>query len=691
MFFSGIVLTIALFYPRPVYAEPVTEREATEIAEFWYPAEVNFRSQYGKIPGNGERTRLLNESGIRAVRYLLSSRELADKIKGNQQALAYVIEFYPKGFVVLSGDDIFSPVLAHSLDSDFFWQDDCSSFSTSYLRNTAYAMSVELFKESGTSTKTNIHTGWSNLRSLNSSQKNLSAEQKSFAATSSSSDTSSIESDNAPSGGVAPLAFGDELVELLDTAKWSQGGYYNDSLSTANGFTWVTPPAQPLNFPRDIMTGCNTTALAIIMRYHQWPYRAVGSYTHNDFSYSGNVHGSVTIDTNVTFNWANMPLDNIDDSASPYFGANADIADLMWRAGGLTDANWELGGTSGGWQPNVYTNNLRYKDQISLDAMHTGNIPEANCVHVPIQAWDYFYCPTQRTWADANNHCTAVGMNLVRIFSEDENANIGNEITSLGWSKAWIGATDSASEGVWRWTDNNDQFWQGNASGHSVDDLYSNWRAGQPNNNGDEDCAEITSSDYEWYDFSCSNLYSYICEAHLDSTPLIPYFTWSLGLGLPIYAGVDRPYCGHAVVIDGYEKDLATGEVQFRVNPGHGNGDEGYFTTTTFPHCRFLSSGLVFMTPENYMYVYLGGSAGDGGPYSPFNTVSSGINAIPTPDANNPYGGRLMLHSGSYSSFSFSKPMEVSNYLGDVTINSKVTIRNWGVIRRGSGGAVTIN
>jgi len=183
----------------------------------------------------------------------------------------------------------------------------------------------------------------------------------------------------------------------------------------------------------------------------------------------------------------------------------------------------------------------------------------------------------------------------------------------------------------------------------------------------------------------------YICEAHLDANNLIPIFKLSLERGLPVYAGVDHPDCGHAVVIDGYEKDNATGEVQFRVNPGHGNGDEGYFTITTFPNCRFLSSGVSFMTPEYHMYVYPGWSNGDGGPISPFNNVSDGINAIPAPDADNPYGGRLVLHGDSYSSFSFSKPMEVSNYLGDVTINGKVTIRNWGVIRRGSGGTITIN
>jgi hypothetical protein len=96
-----------------------------------------------------------------------------------------------------------------------------------------------------------------------------------------------------------------------------------------------------------------------------------------------------------------------------------------------------------------------------------------------------------------------------------------------------------------------------------------------------------------------------------------------------------------------------------------------------------------YMTPTNYMYVdpsYSGSE--DGGPYTPYNTMQEGINAIPAVTTDNPKGGRLWLYGTSYtpgSAVSFTKPMEVTSYMGNASINNKLTLKYTGYMRVISG------
>ena len=92
------------------------------------------------------------------------------------------------------------------------------------------------------------------------------------------------------------------------------------------------------------------------------------------------------------------------------------------------------------------------------------------------------------TWvaaqADASSK-TYVGLSgyLVEIGSAAENYFVSN---LLGDRYAWIGATDDAEEGVWRWK----------RSGELV--TYSNWYLtdNQPDNSGNADYAVLMGSSY---------------------------------------------------------------------------------------------------------------------------------------------------------------------------------------------------
>lgn len=87
---------------------------------------------------------------------------------------------------------------------------------------------------------------------------------------------------------------------------------------------------------------------------------------------------------------------------------------------------------------------------------------------------------------------------LATITSSIENDFIWSKIDGVGW----IGANDAQNEGTWRWVTGPEagtHFWQGTyANGYRVNNRYSNWNTGEPNNvikswGDDEDYAHINA------------------------------------------------------------------------------------------------------------------------------------------------------------------------------------------------------
>ena len=96
---------------------------------------------------------------------------------------------------------------------------------------------------------------------------------------------------------------------------------------------------------------------------------------------------------------------------------------------------------------------------------------------------------SQSSWQSSQDAATANGANLVSIRCPEQN----DRLADLTSDPAWIGISDSASEGDWVFLD-----------GGSV--TYSNWGAGQPNNsNGDENCMDFNyPSTGFWNDSPCT-------------------------------------------------------------------------------------------------------------------------------------------------------------------------------------------
>lgn len=119
-----------------------------------------------------------------------------------------------------------------------------------------------------------------------------------------------------------------------------------------------------------------------------------------------------------------------------------------------------------------------------------------------------------QTAAAAQTRYGATGY-LTTITSQAENDFAAARLAGAGW----MGASDVASEGVWRWVTGPEagtQFWSGNGSGSTVGGNYANWANLEPNDSGgNEDCAQFLSGGSgQWNDLPCSgtSLPGYVVE-----------------------------------------------------------------------------------------------------------------------------------------------------------------------------------
>lgn len=121
------------------------------------------------------------------------------------------------------------------------------------------------------------------------------------------------------------------------------------------------------------------------------------------------------------------------------------------------------------------------------------------------------FTTTPRTWADANNACIGMQAQLAVL---DTAAKHTAAKALAGANDVWIGLTDTAVEGTYRWVDPNVPF------------SYSMWNANEPSNGQgvyEEDCTVIAGATArDWDDRPCSPAiantpagccsYAYMCQ-----------------------------------------------------------------------------------------------------------------------------------------------------------------------------------
>lgn len=117
----------------------------------------------------------------------------------------------------------------------------------------------------------------------------------------------------------------------------------------------------------------------------------------------------------------------------------------------------------------------------------------------------YVYVATPATWAEASLACQALGGTLAVPTSAEEAGLVAAlPTTPETLPDVWLGASDQADEGVWRWV-----------TAEAM--VFTNWRLGEPNNGGDSGVPEhcmIVEADNggTWDDRPCGVSYPYLCE-----------------------------------------------------------------------------------------------------------------------------------------------------------------------------------
>jgi len=117
----------------------------------------------------------------------------------------------------------------------------------------------------------------------------------------------------------------------------------------------------------------------------------------------------------------------------------------------------------------------------------------------------YKYVKGLYTFTEAQAGAAALGGHLATVTSAAENAFLANLIAGQDLG-AWLGGSDAAEEGVWRWTEGPEagvNFWNGLAGGSAPGGAYTNWNEGEPNgvHNGlEEDHLHMMANSSLWND-----------------------------------------------------------------------------------------------------------------------------------------------------------------------------------------------
>ncbi len=75
---------------------------------------------------------------------------------------------------------------------------------------------------------------------------------------------------------------------------------------------------------------------------------------------------------------------------------------------------------------------------------------------------------------------------LATVRSASENAFL-QPLAAAAGKEMWLAGNDITQEGLWRWQsagNDTDAFWQGTSTGMKMNAAYTNWAAGEPNDNG---------------------------------------------------------------------------------------------------------------------------------------------------------------------------------------------------------------
>lgn len=225
----------------------------------------------------------VTRGGIPSLQMVFHSEDLVTRSSVQSPAYYVFDNTGGPGFVIVAGDDVAMPVLGYSFEHEFSKDNLPANLKAwlEYMRD-----EVNEARRSGAKAESAVTRAWSQVE------------------------------------------VGTPVVEL-ETAKWNQTDPYN-----------MLCPKVNMQFA---YTGCTITALAIVMRYHQWPEKGVGTLP----GYQTDTYRVTVPDLPLghTYDWKNMLLEY------PYFGYSqaeaTAVATLMRDCGVMLQADFGPVGSSG--------------------------------------------------------------------------------------------------------------------------------------------------------------------------------------------------------------------------------------------------------------------------------------------------------------------------------------------------------
>ncbi len=154
------------------------------------------------------------------------------------------------------------------------------------------------------------------------------------------------------------------------------------------------------------------------------------------------------------------------------------------------------------------------------------------CLGASFDARSYLFCDrprvsggnsgSARSWQQAMQYCQNRDLNLALIESEEENAFIYKTLLHLELGgDVWMGATDQEDEDLWSWAlgDDPDDWipFYDQFDEEPIDDAFNDWREGEPNDDGGEDCGifeDLGGDEWAWDDRDCQTQFDlFVCES----------------------------------------------------------------------------------------------------------------------------------------------------------------------------------